>query len=474
MAWFKTVGTITGHQLLMDEIATRMVAASWTRTTLDARSAATVLVDGTTGREELFEAPGSAPGAGDPAQFWVTLFMADEQSFGPSMYWQAMLGVRHSGGVPAPVITSSNATRSGLVVTVTATAHGLVTGDHILFMDAVATGAPGWHQLDDGTGNPTTHVVTFIDANNFSFSLRATPAEAGPVTNAKIVPQFNVIGSRSFNSGGGKTGISQAITDAAMDVFGFVNERAFAMMIVQGVNRAVVAFGEVLRDRNIQADEISRAKLAAQVVGDGATPQIITLDRNSPNLYVGQQIQLSPKDSAIPNTISNAESALETTTITQIDSVTQIRAVLSANTFEIGCLIGNDPDPVMVAGTDGIANGDLSGYTFHFGHEIDGSRSSPVGQTFTAQIFGTAQESEMDPDGNGRRTLEDIFFTSNNAKGIRGPMLGCYGVSEDAGWNAQDIFRTGDPALAPAGDYMGFKEKSFNATYKTAFGPDAA
>lgn len=488
MAYFKVTGTILDHDGLMDQIIAELTSNPglvnpWVRTQLDATPAGTVLGDNRTGREELLRAPGLGAGVGDPTDFWIQLGMIDQVSYAPTLMWNGFHSMLQGGALPAlgTPIPVSAASRSGTTVSLTVTGHGLPINANVL-------GLASYKGSDDiaafntceNLGNiPTTHLINVADANTLEYtdSVSGTDSATGGV----VVVRQNPFGARTGASAGDKASLPASMTDAAFDLIGFVNERFFGAVAIQGANHMLIAFGAVNRDRHVQADEAFIAKLANTETG---TAGVVTLDldRSVSAAYAGQKCWIVPVDSAEPlsNGIANGwHSDAERFDLTGVAGLpTAVEGVITNGAvYSAGSLIGHDPVPACVIGTDNdVASSialDNAGYSARFAWEIDGTRTGQTAQAYAMKVFGTAQEAEMDPDDNTRFTIEDIFLTATAAKGIRGPLPGVHAVSDDATWTDQDLFRTGNNTPPSSGDYIGIRPQAANVTYKVAYGPDA-
>jgi hypothetical protein len=278
-----------------------------------------------------------------------------------------------------------------------------------------------------------------------------------------------------------------------MTVIGYVDELRICGMIIQGAQRRAFYCGIIDRSEHVQDEAIAVAKLSAPAVGDGINPVILSLDRVVSKLYVTQRIDVVPPDSALP--LSGHGGALwrsdvEKTTITTfVGPANSLTAILSANTFPAGSLVGWDPCPLAIYGSVSAANADLcapgsSNYPMWLPWGTAGLRPSIVTNQFGGSLHNLAPktntESTIDPD-------ESLFFhlmrfvaegaigvnMTELAKGARGPLVGLYAGPTSVSISDQDLVRCGNPANDPDTMYIYLATPVAATVYGPTIGPEA-
>jgi len=459
MTYFQDT-TLTDIPDAINFLRDQCLAEGWTVTELNT-SVADVTTVRRVGREFIAEIPGDTPGSGNAALGHICVSFLHAFSSGRH--------INLCGWTGQKVATIASSSRSGTTLSVTTSSpHGFATGDLVIVNGQ--SDADLNQPIGGAAASPNTITVT----GGSTFDVTIPVGAGGPATGGTVVAVYNFTGTRT----GDQTEQNRmALMNAAMDCFGYIDNYRMCGIILQGGVFFPFYLGLSGRE-HVQAEGSNVAKVTGGgVTGNGATDVVITLDRASPNLYVGQPIFLCPPDSAVPNSVDQANSSLESVTISAVNSPTEIEATLSANTFPDGTIVGWDAIPLAIMGNGPTATTTIiASKTVYMSHELDGTRtSSPIGVVYTPEIE-LSNETVVDPDGQpsggfyqGRPViLEKTTAPAGHRKNMEGMPAFPVGAQVD-----QDIMRIGDPANAPAGDFRIFVSQEVEGGYSVSYGPGA-
>jgi hypothetical protein len=386
MTYFAEAG-IVGADLLIDRIGAQLTPEGWVQEVMNTNQG--VPNPGQMGKELWWRATGNVV---QPAIHRVGVARIMEGT-GSQQYLAFMgsSGWRNT----TPVAIQDIVTAAGVTTINTTGAHGARIGDHILVNGVNANPAynAAW---------PTGATPEIVQSTPLGTQLTSTGRLAGNIPLAlggNLLIPYNFTGSRGGSAGEKHIMRFDAIgPDPTFSMYGYVDELRFAAVIVSGGIHKMIFMGLWGRG-HVQDDFSDVALTTAPIVGTGSA-QVVTLDRVSPNLKVGPGGSVwlvPPDDSNGAQTLPRA--AVEVLTITDKPSDTQVEIAPTGN-YPAGTLIGKDPMPCVVCGSNSTGSASLDQYNWAATHRISGG-VDPNPDDVIGRIRANVVrqlEGEIDPD----------------------------------------------------------------------------
>lgn len=477
MTFFKNTSLADGDALQV-YLGQQLVSEGWTEYVLNSTAGAPP-AQTRVGRESLFQAPDTAA---HPGKHWVGLHrILDVNSSTPGAFKLGLMAF--TGCIIKAISSIIRGTPNGAttVEVVTTTAHGMQTGQLPLVNGALNT-AFNEPNSPSGTPGSTTetapNTMTVVDTTTVRFTSIGSGNLSNPGAGGYLVSIFNPASGRcAITNTSGPTACARiaCATDGALNVYGYVDALRICGVVVQGTVYKPFYVGLLDRTEHVQEDGSSLGRLTGAVTGDGTT-KTLNLDRSCPKLYPGQPLWFVDQGSARPD-VAGYQSSYHTTTITAVNSSTQITATVpNGVTYPIGTVVGWDPYP-LVAYADGgtTAAAAMNAVSVCCTHDADGTRTTGyIGQLGTT-VVNVANEADVDPGADTYYRAYDILVDKATAPtSSRGPMIGFLACSLGA-QTTLDIMRGGAAASAPANDWTVFVHATMVPPGSTALcvGPGA-
>lgn len=206
--------------------------------------------------------------------------------------------------------------------------------------------------------------------------------------------------------------------DSSFAYFLWANSVAVAICLKISTSYFRTYLGFVRRGLSATRGGVTKTSAGASAA---ATSISVSSDMTG-KLVVGQKIQIMNYGHASAS--ANATHC-ETVTITSIAAGSiGVSALVSA--YDSGALVGQNPHPIMAATQNsGLTSGPIT--TGFMPYNLDGSRTSALGQTAATAvvIFGT--ETSLDPTDDGQEYgagVQAVMGSAVNKTGLRGYMYG--------------------------------------------------